>query len=258
MRRSIFLFVMLTGLFFVSSLVTENSQFSSSVERALNSSNEGMSVYFFYGEGCSHCARVEPFIDEMQEAYGLDVQSFEVYGNRRNLMILQDYFDKYGVPASKRGIPAVFTSASYIVGDISILDDFESLVKDSSEAGSEQFRAVSESSSGKACEAEGSERLDCLTLLTVTISAFVDSINPCSMAILFFLLAGLLLLKKRERALKVGLAFTLSVFIANLLFGLGILTTITVSSFSSVFKVTAGLIAILSGGFADQRLFLLW
>lgn len=75
----------------------------------------------------------------------------------------------------------------------------------------------------------------------------MDSINPCGMAILFFLLAGLLLLHKREKALRVGLAFTLSVFVANLFFGFGILTTMAVSGLSSVFKVAAGLIAILTG-----------
>lgn len=76
----------------------------------------GIMVYFFYGQGCPHCARVEPFISEMEHVYGLDVRRFEVYGNRSNMLFLQDYFEKYGVPAGSRGIPIVFTSEGYIEG----------------------------------------------------------------------------------------------------------------------------------------------
>lgn len=52
---------------------------------------EGLVVYFFYGAVCPHCARVEPYISEMEQVYGLDVRRFEVYGNRSGMLLLQDY-----------------------------------------------------------------------------------------------------------------------------------------------------------------------
>lgn len=244
MRKFLILFILLTALFFASLFISGVSQ--SSV-RKFNSKVGDVTVYFFYGQGCPHCARVEPFISEMEGVYGLDVRRFEVYGNRSNMMVLQDYFERYGVPASETGIPVVFTSESYLVGDVNILDGFERLIWGSSKDSSVHSRVVSGSVDDEAYDAVESSRLDCLSLLTITVAALVDAINPCSMAILFFLMAGLLLLKKRGRALKIGLAFALSVFVANLLFGFGILTTIAVSSFSSVFKVAAGLVAVLTG-----------
>ena len=242
MRRSIFLFIVLTVLFFASLLFAGNSR-SSSADTSFDSNHEGIKVFFFYGEGCPHCARVESFIDEMQQAHDLNVQRFEVYGNRKDLMLLEDYFENHNVPSGRRGVPAVFTSNSCLVGDDSILDGFEELISSSSRS-SERAGAVGKGVD-EALNAE--EGFDCLSLLSITVAALVDSVNPCSMAILFFLLAGLLLLRKRERALKVGLAFTLSVFSANLLFGLGIFTTVAISGFSSFFKVAAGLIAISTG-----------
>jgi len=243
MRKLFFLLIILTILFFASLFVTENSR--SSVERSFNSNKEGVSVYFFYGEGCPHCARVEPFIDDIQQTYGLNIRRFEVYGNRSNMMLLDDYFEEYDVPISRRGVPAVFTSTSYIVGDVDILDGFKNLVLDSSRGVVQPV--VASGITSKACDTGESGGVDCLSLLTITVAALVDSVNPCSMAILFFLMAGLLLFRKREKALKVGLAFILSVFVANLLFGFGIMTAVGITSFSSMFKVAAGLIAVLTG-----------
>jgi len=244
MRKSVFLLAVLTVLFFVSLFVAEGSRFSSGGKAA--GSDGGVTVFFFYGEGCPHCARVEPFIEEMVEKHGIRVERFEVYGDRGNMLLMRDYFERFGVPVERRGVPAVFTQDSYIVGDADILKNFEDLILNSSRPVAEQAETVSESEP----EADGSSENSAgssISLLALTTAALVDSINPCSMAILFFLLAGLLLLKKRGKALKVGLAFTLSVFVANLLFGFGILSTIAVSGLSSTFKVAAGLFAVLTG-----------
>ena len=243
LRKVAFLFVLLTVLFVAAFFVPGDS--SSLIKNGEVVRRTGITVYFFYGQGCPHCARVEPYIDEMGHVYGLNVRRFEVYGNRSNMLLLQDYFERYGVPAGSRGIPIVFTSEGYIEGDLNILNGFEGLMLNSSRVDSQRVEALSESD-GEAYSSEDAN-LDSLSMFAITVAALVDSINPCSMAILFFLLAGLLLLRKRSKALKVGLAFTLSVFVANLMFGFGILTTIAVSGLSSIFKVAAGAIAILTG-----------
>jgi len=248
--------VLLTVLFVVALFVPGDSW--SLIKNGEVVRKTGITVYFFYGQGCPHCARVEPFIDEMEKAYGLNVRRFEVYGNRSNMLLLQDYFERYGVPADSRGIPIVFTSEGYVEGDLNILNGFEGLILNSSRDDSQSVETLSQVD-GEAYSSEDAN-LDSLSLFAITVAAFVDSINPCSMAILFFLLAGLLLLRRRSKALKVGLAFTLSVFVANLLFGFGILTTIAVSGLSSVFKVAAGAIAILTGVLLSvvEGCFLLW
>ena len=82
-------------------------------------------IYFFYGDGCLHCARVEPFLSQLKEKYPLEVHNFEIYNNRSNLLILNKYFDSYQIPERERGIPAVFITNSYMIGDKPILDNLE-------------------------------------------------------------------------------------------------------------------------------------
>ncbi len=242
MRRLIFLLIILIVLYLVSFFVSGYSQ-SSEHTTFRNTKIEGLSVYFFYGEGCPHCTKVKPFIDEMERSYGLNIERFEVYGNRANMKLIQEYFERYNVPVNNRGVPAVFVSDSYLVGDVDILNGLENLVSNSVTADSETAQLSNEGNSEE-CTSNG---YDCLSFLTITAAALVDSVNPCSIAILFFLMAGLLLLRNRKRALRVGLAFALSVFLANLLFGLGIFSTLSVSGFSSIFDTVAGFVAILTG-----------
>ena len=241
MRRALCIFALLIVLFVSSGFIQKNSQLSSYARSNKPSSVDGkeMNVYYFGSEGCSHCTKVEPFVAQMEHEYGLQLHKFEIYDNRENLQLLNDYFDKYHVPLEERGIPATFILDSYIIGDVDILDSFEETVLHalySSDVGARTSRF----GPGKSVEQN-------LSLLSITVAALADSINPCSMAILLFLMTGLLLLRKREKALKVGYAFALSVFVANLLFGMGILATLRISNFSSMFKATAGSIAIVTG-----------
>jgi len=86
-------------------------------------------LYYFYGMGCSACARVEPYIGQLeQKCAQLEVHRFEIYGNRTNLLHLNRYFDKYEVPQDQRIIPAVFISNSYLTGDKQISEHLEERV----------------------------------------------------------------------------------------------------------------------------------
>ncbi|HJX55558.1 MAG TPA: thioredoxin family protein, partial [Methanoregula sp.] len=49
-------------------------------------------VYHFYGNGCPHCARIQPFIDEMSAKYPqIQVKSFEIYFNGSNQEMYRDF-----------------------------------------------------------------------------------------------------------------------------------------------------------------------
>ncbi|RLF97941.1 MAG: hypothetical protein DRN49_06720 [Thaumarchaeota archaeon] len=181
------------------------------------------------------------------ESEGVRVRRFEVFANRDNLRLLNEYFERFNVPVADRGVPAVFVGSSYLVGDANILDGLEGLLQSYSDGDGSSVVVDELVEEDGAYGSEGSDGMGCLSFLAITVAALVDSINPCSMAILFFLLAGLLLLRKRKKALRVGLAFTLSVFVANLLFGFGILSAVVLTGLSGVFKVAAGVIAILTG-----------
>jgi cytochrome c biogenesis protein CcdA len=206
---------------------------------------EASCIYFFYGDGCPHCSRVEPFIGQL-ESTGIEVHRFEIYNNRSNLLLLNQYFEAYGVP-EPRGIPAVFIAGKYLVGDTPILENLESEIENNPDSGCpvlEQGNVTGQSGSSSPLE-----KLGALSLLTVIGAALVDSINPCAIAVLLILLGALLAAGDRKKALKSGLAFTVSIYIVYFLFGLGLFSAIQFSGLSYWFYRAVGFLAIIIGLF---------
>jgi len=86
-------------------------------------------VYFFYGNGCQHCAQVEPVLDNCANAESIELHKFEIYNNKENMLLLTQYFDAYNIPTSERGIPVVLIGNNYLIGDKPIIDNLGSLVQ---------------------------------------------------------------------------------------------------------------------------------
>jgi len=251
LNRKLGFFLFFIGLLVVSLFVGSETK-SASIEKddfSVSSGGNGLSVYYFGGKGCPHCAKVEPFLAEMEHKYPIQLHKYDVYSNRSCLPLFEEYSSRYGIPLEERGIPTVFVSGTHFVGDSSILDGFEEAVK----------KALRESASFvQDLELKGPESSDQkdlsvvsnLPFVTVTVAALVDAISPCSIAILVFLIgARVLVADRRKRALKVGLSFCLSVFIAYFLFGLGLFTVVQFSGFSGIFGLLVGLVAVLAGIF---------
>ena len=255
--RKLGFFVLLIGLFVISLFVGGETR-SASIEKdyfSAYSDGNRLGVHCFYGKGCLHCAKVEPFLAEMEQKYPLQLHKFDVYSNRSCLLLFDKYSGMYDIALGERGVPTVFVSDTYFVGDRQILNGFEEAVK----------KALKESSPvDKTLLADSAESLDTttigvaggLSIATITVAALVDAISPCSIAILVFLIGvRVLVANRRKKALKVGLAFCLSVFIAYFLFGLGLFTVVQVSGFSGIFSLLVGLVAVLAGIFYLKDVF---
>ena len=193
-------------------------------------------LYFFYGIGCPECAKVEPQISQLQQKYPqLDVHRFETYGNRSNLQLLNRLYDKYEVPLEYRKIPAVFTSDSYLTGDKQILGKLEEVV-------------VALLETGCPCPSlEGGNGLTAISLLMVTGAALADSINPCAIAILIFLLSLLSTSSERKRLIKSSTAFMASIYLAYFLFGIGLFSALQITGLSYWLYKAVGIFAIAIG-----------
>ncbi len=65
------------------------------------------SLYFFWGDGCPHCASEKVFLGEMKEKYpDLEILMYETYKNPDNAKALQKMGKAYGVTV--RGVPMTF------------------------------------------------------------------------------------------------------------------------------------------------------
>lgn len=87
-------------------------------------------IYFFYGNGCPHCAKVEPLIKELEKRPDIEVQEFEIYNNTDNSHLLSTFFTVLKISDEEKGIPAVFISKTYLTGDVNILNRLEKMINE--------------------------------------------------------------------------------------------------------------------------------
>lgn len=81
----------------------------------LNDDPEKVTVYFFWGDGCPHCAEEKPFLEELEQKYpDLEVKMFETYQNPENRELMQTVAQAYGTEV--QGIPTTFIGEEHWVG----------------------------------------------------------------------------------------------------------------------------------------------
>jgi len=145
-------------------------------------------ITFFYGDGCPHCGKVEPYISSLESKFNyLQVNKFEVYNDRNNLQLLTSYFDNYNIPINDRGVPIVFVGEKYLIGDKQILDNLEKEIeyyKDLTIDFNDGIISQPTNDSNMILE---KSKIETLSILTVIGAAIVDSINPCAIAVLLIL-----------------------------------------------------------------------
>jgi len=193
-------------------------------------------VFFFYGSGCHKCEDTKLFISVLEQKYAqLSVTRFEVYGNRSNLNLLNSLFDEYGVPEDQIQIPAVFIGDECLLGEEQIEAELEGTVQ-------------SLLSTGCLCPSMPQDKaFTPISMLVVTWAGLADSINPCAISVLIFLLSMLSASKDKKRLVIVGLTFTASIYTAYFLFGVGIFSAIQVTGLSYGFYRLVGVLAIVIG-----------
>lgn len=91
-----------------------------------SATNATLTATYFYGNGCIHCDKIQPFIDGIQARYPeLHIEMLEVNDNRDNFATFVTVLGEYGINESKWGIPAVFMGKNAMIGETEIRDHFE-------------------------------------------------------------------------------------------------------------------------------------
>jgi len=240
------------------------------------------------GIGCPHCAKVEPFIEDLlNKTPNLVLLKYEIYKEQENIPFADTYLSNYGIPP---GIPLVmFSKDVYFRGDTPIISGMEKAISDLGEnacplmdGSAMDFRELDCGSlpgkpevlignevvsGGGACVEPKQE----LTLIKILSLAAVDAVNPCEIAVLTMILVAILTAspKNRKKVLYAGLAFSLAIVLMYLVYGLVIIKFFQVVQLlkgvgAIIFKVLAALAIILGifnirdfvsykpGGFATE------
>ncbi len=225
--------IFLAMLLFFPSSIAETNQISPAAN---------VTVYYFYGQGCPHCARVmaSGVLEKIAEA-GVPVQKYEIYYNAENAKLFNSFADAVGLDRYERGVPFAVISCngnlSYLIGDKPIIDNIEKAVS--------ECQNIAVSNGGISPTSQTSQKI---TIGAIVTGALVDSINPCAIAVLVFLLLALISAGSRKRALKIALIYIAAVYITYFLAGLGIFRAIQkLTQITHAIYVGAGILVILAG-----------
>jgi len=177
-----------------------------------------VTVYFFYGDGCPHCADAEPFLEELVDKYPeLTIKSFESWHNKSNTNLFTEMSAACG--SSVVGVPTIFIGHKPIIGFDNVerkgREIEEAIVKYIEEGGVDLMDHLGENISSCPAKEEENRIVDVplfgsidtsqisLPLFTIIIG-LLDGFNPCAMWVLLFLLALLVYTKSRKRMFIIG------------------------------------------------------
>lgn len=232
-------------------------------------------IYFFWGQGCPHCAKEEAFLNTLKDSNPqVNVIDFEVYNNADNLKLLQTIGQQLKLDIS--GVPLVMVGEQVMVGYLNdetsgaqIKDMVNNcLQKDCADVIAPIIAQVFPEKPGPQPQpapepeedAQNEEsyyinlplfgKIDVknfsLPILTIIIAA-IDGFNPCAMWVLLFLISLLLGMANKKRMWILGSAFILASGMVYFLFLSAWLNLFLFIGFIFWVRILIGLVAVGSG-----------
>jgi thiol-disulfide isomerase/thioredoxin len=262
---------LLISLFLFPLLVI--SAFTGLNESHASEPNENtVNLYFFYGDGCPHCAKEEPFLKKMEEKYSnLKVNSYEIWYNSENRNLMIEFGKKLN--ATVNGVPFTIIGDKYFTGWLdeestgkqieqeiicAVEDGCRDILSEINDGENKTDTSVTVSKIPETLTlpfiGEIKTKNLSLPILTIIIAA-LDGFNPCAMWTLLFLISLLLGMQNKVRMWTLGTAFIAAsagvyfLFLSawlNLLLFIGLIIWI---------RLIIGLVALGGGGFYLREFF---
>lgn len=225
---------------------------------------------FFYGNGCSHCAKVEEFFKANSVQKFFSVQEKEVYFNRDNLKEFNNYAEKLNLSSDEMWVPFLVINWSggectYLAWDSSIIKYFQDKldVLENTESCNHSWCGLV-SCNHVECTANNCQKQWAIiekwdlpedkSLIKQRLwffgimlpAALSDSINPCAFAVMFLLLTAILSKhKSRRKTLLSWFMFALAIFVSYLAMGIGLFSALASSTNTFVLKLIVWILWIL-------------
>lgn len=247
---------------------------------------EKIRVIYFYADDCSNCQAIKPFIAQIKEKYKdkVDFLEHNVKEKEECRQLFFQFIKTYNLPDNQAKVPIIFAGNDYLLGVKDIETNLETKINEKVskkedlkidchkfiadwEAGDHSgntpdLNSCSAASSEDFCSiASKNDQNKKISIGLVISTAAIDSINPCAIAVLLFLIAVLISLKTtRKRMLAVGLVYISGVFLSYYLAGIGLLKVIQnfniakeISLFAGAIVVIAAFISAKEGLYPDSK-----
>ncbi|MGV8025147.1 MAG: hypothetical protein AB2L18_01150 [Anaerolineaceae bacterium] len=219
-----------------------------------------LNIYFFWGDGCPHCAEEELFLETLKEKYpSVTINDYEVWYNEENQKTLSEFgkildFDPSGVPVT-------------IIGDqvwIGFSEEYKTEMENAiqnllqnpdgfdvgSQVFSNQSQGAGNQNSGEIVKLPIFGEVDLQKqslIISTAIIGFVDGFNPCSLWVLSVLLALTIHSGSRKKTLIVGLTYLIVTAIIYGLFITGVFTLLSYVGYLRWIQAIVAAIAIVFG-----------
>ena len=237
-----------------------------------------LTLYFFHGDGCPHCADEEKYLKKIKDKYdSLEVVEYEVWYNDSNASLLKSVEEAFDI--KRTGVPTTVIGNTVIMGfgsntgsriesaiNYYLENDYEDQIE-KIQNGTFVKEEVIKDDGFKREEAESNQELTQdipiigkvnmknVSLLTASvIIGLIDGFNPCAMWILLFLISVLIGMKNRKRMWVLGLTFLIT---SALVYMLIMLSWISIAVKITTIIWVRNIIAIIAliGGFINLRSF---
>jgi len=198
---------------------------TASISLAINSDNtEKVNIYFFWAQGCPHCAAEEVFLDSLEQQYSdVVIHRLEVTANYENAELLKKVGQ--GLGADVGGVPFTVVGKQYFIGwynEEITGKAIEEAIKCSMENQCPDIVGSLTTPITPAPQQEAGETIPknitlpivgnvetkniSLPILTILIGA-LDGFNPCAMWVLLFLITLLFGMKNKKKMWIFGIVF---------------------------------------------------
>jgi glutaredoxin len=188
-------------------------------------------ITLYYGSTCLHCANTKAHLTSLSSEYEIELVEKEVSGDTDNRAEMFDLYVSFGQNPSMGGVPTLLIEdKAMIIGELT--EEQWRMLLDACKAGecpsgvftrSTIENGINGANGGGIEEIEETDPYQALTLWGLVAAAAVDSLNPCTVAVMVMLMSLILISGGKKKMLMAGLTFTFVIFICYILLGLGIL-----------------------------------
>jgi glutaredoxin len=252
----------------------------------LQAAEKQINVYFFYGQGCPHCAKEEKFLAKLEgENKNITIYRYEVWHSQENASLLGKIAK--GLNINITGVPVLIVGDKSIIGYYDdnttgreikqVLDEF--LIKGCDDkvasivglsdknqecqcqendnecwqkCGCEKGSTASSTSESEIIRlpllGEVNIKKFSLPLLTIIIAA-IDGFNPCALWVLIFLLSMLIGTHSKRKILLLGATFIFASALVYFLFLSAWLNFFLFVAFVRWIRLAIALVALGSGSY---------
>ena len=195
--------------------------------------NDKITLYFFHGDGCPHCAEEEKFLKTIEDKYeNLEIVSYEVWYDDGNAELLQKVEEAFSI--KRPGVPTNVIGKTVISGFgsmtgskieraiqyyseheyVDVVSQIQEGTFDPETMGEDEFQKEEAKSDEELSVDTGIFGTFNLKKFSLTSAAafigLIDGFNPCAMWILLFLISVLIGMKDRKRMWILGLTFLIT------------------------------------------------